>query len=153
MTLSIKTGWLSEYRVATENIDKAQIIRTCNYYDNDTCKHTANQCVCSSKSIGDLKCTGAGKIDHNYLCLDMHSQLVDTSYHTHHRYDLTWLNLNSNKKCLGMWLSVNANRKLECGGSIISSDSLDEETIKSLIKSNYRLYKSTQDVPVITLSH
>ena len=90
--------------------------------------------------------SGKAFIECNNLCINL--SLKDAVYGgtSFHRYDLsTFENCNN---LYGFWLSINADKKVSCGGAMLSRKKID--TVKSLEIAK-KQYCINTDTPVLSL--
>lgn len=67
---------------------------------------------------------------------------------TFHRFELS--TEEKRNRLFGFWLSFDGDKKVSCGGSILSKDNIDIASIANIIQTEYSMVK---DVPLMVLKH
>jgi len=104
-----------------------------------------------SATYSDSEGTYVGEafIECNNLCINASLKgAVKDVYEgtTFVRYDLS--TFENRNELYGFWLSRNADKKVSCGGAILSREKIDEVQSKEIIKKQYCINK---DFPVLSL--
>ena len=94
-----------------------------------------------------LVITGSGRIENNYLRIDMKSEGLAYNYFTHHKYDIADIKEN-NGLCFGFWMSTGFNEKISCGSTILSEKEIPTGLLDSLAKKSCQIFK---DIPMIAV--
>ena len=90
---------------------------------------------------------GKAFIECNNLCINM-SLKNNTVYEgtTFHRYDLS--TTTNRNQLYGFWLSRNADKKVSCGGTILSRKKINKNQCSEIIKQKYCI---NTEIPVLSL--